>query len=71
MQVLSISWLSDIEERDTKRALYATPDPVLFRKKTTKDTSFYLFLEFKANFFLQEIDSQFTLIGSAITNLSM
>lgn len=74
MQVLAISLLSNIEERDTKRALYATADPVLFhqKKKTQQKTNLSIFLEFKG-IFLREIDylSQFALIGSPKTYLSI
>lgn len=74
MQVLSISWLSDIEERDTKRALYATPDHVLFRqKKKQQKINLSTFFRIQSNFFSREIDSlsQFMLIGYPITNLSI
>lgn len=73
MQVLAISLLSNIEERDTKRALYATADPVLFhQKKNQHKTNLSIFLEFKG-IFLREIDSlsQFALIGSPKTYLSI
>lgn len=73
MQVLAISLLSNIEERDTKRALYATADPVLFhQKKTQQKTNLSIFLEFKG-LFLREIDSlsQYALIGSPKTYLSI
>lgn len=72
MQVLAISLLSNIEERDTKRALYATADPVLFPPKNNKKTNLSIFLEFKGIFF-REIDSlsQFALIGSPKTYLSI
>lgn len=72
MQVLAISLLSNIEERDTKRALYATADPVLFHQKNNKKTNLSIFLEFKG-IFLREIDylSQFALIGSPKTYLSI
>lgn len=65
MQVLSISWLSDIEERDTKRALYATPDHVLFRqKKKQQKINLSTFFRIQRNFFFREIDSlsQLTLL---------
>lgn len=72
MQVLAISLLSNIEERDTKRALYATADPVLFHQKNNKKMNLSIFLEFKG-IFLREIDylSQFALIGSPKTYLSI
>lgn len=72
MQVLSVSLLSDIEERDTKRALYATADPSITIKQ--EKTNISIFLEFKAISF-REIDpfSQFALLGSRspYTNLSL